>query len=83
MPRTTGPAVTVPAYATLVERTYQLGTSALSSPERGSLLSRHLIERLNANYLPTDAAGRAGPPFDRPSLILTGRQDSTVGYRGA
>jgi pimeloyl-ACP methyl ester carboxylesterase len=44
---------------------------------------RAFLERLNANYIPTGAAGRAGPPFDRPGLILTGRQDSTVGYRGA
>jgi pimeloyl-ACP methyl ester carboxylesterase len=44
---------------------------------------RGFLERLNANYLPTGASASAGPPFDRPSLILTGRQDSTVGYRGA
>ena len=41
------------------------------------------LDRLDANYLPTGAAGRPGAPFDRPSLILTGRQDSRVGYRGA
>jgi pimeloyl-ACP methyl ester carboxylesterase len=41
------------------------------------------LERLNANYLPTGAASRPGSPLDRPSLILTGRQDSTVGYRAA
>jgi pimeloyl-ACP methyl ester carboxylesterase len=41
------------------------------------------LERLEANYLATGAAGRPGPSFGRPSLILTGRQDSTVGYRAA
>jgi len=41
------------------------------------------LERLEAHLLPTGAAARPGPPFDRPSLILTGRQDSTVGYRVA
>ena len=41
------------------------------------------LARLEANYLLTGAAGRPGPPFARPSLILTGRQDSRVGYRGA
>jgi len=41
------------------------------------------LARLEANYVPTGAAARPGPPFDRPSLILTGRQDSTVGYRAA
>ena len=41
------------------------------------------LARLEANYIPTGGAARRGPPFDRPSLILTGRQDSTVGYRAA
>ncbi|MSO95460.1 MAG: alpha/beta hydrolase [Thermoleophilia bacterium] len=41
------------------------------------------LERLNANYLPSGVAGRPGAPFDRPCLIVAGRQDSTVGYRGA
>jgi pimeloyl-ACP methyl ester carboxylesterase len=41
------------------------------------------LARLEANLIATGAAGRPGPPFDRPSLILTGRQDSTVGYRAA
>jgi pimeloyl-ACP methyl ester carboxylesterase len=41
------------------------------------------LARLEANYLLTGAAGRPGPPFARPSLILTGHQDSRVGYRGA
>ena len=44
---------------------------------------RAFLARLDANYLVTGDAGRPGRPFDRPSLILTGRQDSTVGYRGA
>lgn len=41
------------------------------------------LARLEAGYIPKGSAARPGPPFDRPSLILTGRQDSTVGYRGA
>ena len=41
------------------------------------------LARLEANLIATGAAGRPGPPFDRPSLILAGRQDSTVGYREA
>jgi len=41
------------------------------------------LDRLEANQLFTGDAGRPGPPFEEPSLILTGRQDSTVGYRGA
>jgi len=41
------------------------------------------LERLEANLVATGVAGRTGPPFDRPSLILAGRQDSTVGYRAA
>ena len=41
------------------------------------------LARLAADYVLTGAAGRPGPPFERPSLILTGRQDSRVGYRGA
>jgi pimeloyl-ACP methyl ester carboxylesterase len=41
------------------------------------------LSRLEANMQATGAAGRPGPPFSRPSLILAGRQDSTVGYRPA
>jgi pimeloyl-ACP methyl ester carboxylesterase len=41
------------------------------------------LDRLEANQLFTGDARRPGPAFERPSLILTGRQDSTVGYRGA
>ena len=41
------------------------------------------LAKLEASYLLTGDAGRPGRPFDRPSLILTGRQDSRVGYRGA
>ena len=41
------------------------------------------LDRLEANQLFTGDAGRPGPAFEGPSLILTGRQDSTVGYRGA
>lgn len=41
------------------------------------------LERLEANYVLTGSAGRPGTPFEWPSLILAGRQDSRVGYRGA
>jgi pimeloyl-ACP methyl ester carboxylesterase len=41
------------------------------------------LARLETHLLPTGAAGRPGPPLDRPSLILTGRQDATVGCRAA
>ncbi len=41
------------------------------------------LDRLEANQFFTGDARRPGPAFERPSLILTGRQDSTVGYRGA
>lgn len=41
------------------------------------------LARLEANLQATGVAGRPGPPFERPSLILAGRQDSTVGYRTA
>lgn len=40
------------------------------------------LARLDTHYLLTGAVGRPGPPFDRPSLIVAGRQDSRVGYRG-
>jgi pimeloyl-ACP methyl ester carboxylesterase len=41
------------------------------------------LARLEANYMPSGVAGSPGPPFAHPSLILTGRQDSTVGYHAA
>jgi pimeloyl-ACP methyl ester carboxylesterase len=41
------------------------------------------LARLDASELLTGEAGRPGQPFDRPSLILAGRQDVMVGYRGA
>ncbi|MEO8477422.1 MAG: alpha/beta hydrolase [Actinomycetota bacterium] len=44
---------------------------------------RAFLARLDANYLVTGDAGRPGAPFEEPSIILTGRQDSTVGYQGA
>jgi len=47
------------------------------------LADYEFLERLEVDYVPTGVAGRPGPPFDRPSLILTGRQDATVGYRAA
>ena len=41
------------------------------------------LARLEGNYLLTGPAGRPGPPFERPSLILAGRQDARIGFRGA
>lgn len=41
------------------------------------------LERLNADYLASGVAGRPGSPFNRPSLVLTGRQDATTGFRAA
>lgn len=41
------------------------------------------LARLEANFLLTGEAGRPGMPFERPSLILAGRQDARVGYRRA
>ncbi len=41
------------------------------------------LDRLEGNQLLTGDAGHPGPAFDGPSLIFTGRQDSTVGYRVA
>ena len=41
------------------------------------------LARLEANYLLEGEAGRPGPPFEQPSLILAGRQDARVGFRGA
>jgi pimeloyl-ACP methyl ester carboxylesterase len=42
---------------------------------------RTFLERLNAQYVHTGAAGRPGNPFTPPSLVVTGRQDATVGWR--
>jgi len=44
---------------------------------------RAFLERLEAHYLPTGVAGRPGPAITGPSLIVTGRQDSVVGFRAA
>lgn len=44
---------------------------------------RDFLDRLEASYVLEGDAGRAGRPFERPSLILTGRQDARVGYRSA
>lgn len=41
------------------------------------------LARLEANYVHSGTAGRPGAPFTEPCLILTGRQDTTVGYRSA
>jgi pimeloyl-ACP methyl ester carboxylesterase len=44
---------------------------------------RSFLERLEAGYVLQGATGRPGRPFRRPSLIVAGRQDATVGYRAA
>lgn len=41
------------------------------------------LARLEADYLFGEGAARPAGSFGHPSLILAGRQDSTVGYRGA
>jgi pimeloyl-ACP methyl ester carboxylesterase len=41
------------------------------------------LARLDLHYLPSGAAGSVGEPFDKPSLVVTGRQDATTGFRGA
>ncbi len=41
------------------------------------------LERLERNYVFEGADAEPGPGFEGPSLILTGRQDARVGYRGA
>jgi pimeloyl-ACP methyl ester carboxylesterase len=41
------------------------------------------LARLEAHYLPTGVAAGPGAPLAQPSLILTGRQDSAVGFRAA
>jgi pimeloyl-ACP methyl ester carboxylesterase len=44
---------------------------------------RRFLARLEADYLLPATVATPGRPFERPSLILTGRQDATVGYRAA
>lgn len=41
------------------------------------------LARLESNYLLPDALHTARAPFHQPSLVLTGRQDATVGYEAA
>ena len=41
------------------------------------------LTRLDANYQLPEHLAAIGPPFTRPSLILTGRQDAAVGYEAA
>ena len=41
------------------------------------------LARLETNYIPTAAIRNTAGTFAQPSLILTGRQDATVGYRSA
>ena len=47
------------------------------------LADYEFLARLEKNYLHRGLAGAPGHPFLGPSLILTGRQDATVGYRSA
>ncbi len=42
---------------------------------------RAFLERLNAQYVHTGAAADGTKPFQQPSLIVTGAQDATVGWR--
>jgi pimeloyl-ACP methyl ester carboxylesterase len=42
---------------------------------------RTFLERLNAHYVHEGAAGTPGASFSQPSLVLTGAQDATVGWR--
>lgn len=42
---------------------------------------RAYLARLEENYVLEGPLAQRGAPFERPSLIVTGRQDSTVGYR--
>lgn len=44
---------------------------------------QRFLARLNADYLLPPPLATPGPPFERPSLLLTGRQDATTGYRAA
>lgn len=41
------------------------------------------LARLEADYLLPPSLAVPGAAFERPSLILTGRQDATTGYRAA
>lgn len=41
------------------------------------------VERISQRYAFTTDVDAIGEPFDRPSLIVVGRQDSVVGYRDA
>ena len=45
------------------------------------LADQTFLARLNENYLLPAELAMPGAAFDRPSLILTGRQDALVGYR--
>ena len=47
------------------------------------LADQRFLARLEEHYLLPSPLADAGPPFDRPSVLLTGRQDATVGYRAA
>ncbi len=38
------------------------------------------LERIRQRYEVTTAVPESGPPYTRPTLILTGRQDAVVGY---
>jgi pimeloyl-ACP methyl ester carboxylesterase len=42
-----------------------------------------VLKRLAADYQLPEELLRPGPPFNRPSVILTGRQDALAGYEAA
>lgn len=44
---------------------------------------RAFLARLEADYLHVGPAAEPGAPFGGPSLVATGRQDATVGFRAA
>ena len=47
------------------------------------LADQAFLERLGSNYLLPEALAHRGLDFTQPSVILTGRQDSLVGYEAA
>ncbi len=49
----------------------------------GSAADDPTVERIGQHYAFTTDVDAIGEPFDRPSLIVVGRQDSVVGYRDA
>lgn len=48
-----------------------------------SVADREALRRLRTDWSGTFRLEKGGPPFDRPVLFVTGRQDSVTGYRDA